>query len=108
VYSKVHSGGSDNHSPAVGADGMVYVGSRTNDHKLYTVTPEGQLKWSFTTGGAMQSSLAVGADVVRHSRMCDVFVNNPLIPFFATATHVQPNTRKQAFYFANLKFTILY
>ena len=47
-------------SPAVGADGTVYVGS--DDNKLYAVTPEGQLKWSFATGMAVDSSPAVGAD----------------------------------------------
>ena len=47
-------------SLAVGADGTVYVGSY--DHKLYALTPEGQLKWSFATGGQVDSSPVVGVD----------------------------------------------
>ena len=47
-------------SPAVGADGTVYVGS--NDDKLYAVNPDGTLKWSYATGAPIYSSPAVGAD----------------------------------------------
>lgn len=47
-------------SPAIGADGTIYVGSY--DHKLYAVSPDGMLKWEFLTGGPVKSSPAVGAD----------------------------------------------
>jgi outer membrane protein assembly factor BamB len=47
-------------SPAIGADGTIYVGSY--DHKLYAVSPDGMLKWEFLTGGLVKSSPAVGTD----------------------------------------------
>jgi len=53
-------------SPAIGADGTVYVGSwnyvSSYDWKLYAIDgATGTEKWSFTTGG-MNSSPAIGAD----------------------------------------------
>src|SRR5208337_4114657 len=47
-------------SPAVGADGTIYVGSE--DHNLYAINPDGNLKWTFATGGGLYSSPALGAD----------------------------------------------
>ena len=47
-------------SPAIGGDGNIYVGS--NDDKLYSINADGSLKWSFTTGGDVESSPAIGAD----------------------------------------------
>lgn len=47
-------------SPAIGADGTVYVG--TLDDHLYAVNPDGSEKWRFPTGDDIQSSPAVGAD----------------------------------------------
>ena len=47
-------------SPAIGADGTIYVGS--DDHKLYAVNPNGTQKWAFNTGIAVDSSPAIGAD----------------------------------------------
>jgi hypothetical protein len=47
-------------SPAIGADGTVYVGSY--DDKLYALGPDGSLKWSYTTGDWVESSPAIGAD----------------------------------------------
>jgi len=47
-------------SPAIGADGTIYVGS--SDGKLYAINPDGSQKWSFTTGGQIFSSPAIGAD----------------------------------------------
>ncbi len=52
-------------SPAIGADGTVYIGS--TDGSLYALYPTpsgtvGALKWSFTTGGAVDASPAIGAD----------------------------------------------
>ncbi|MBM4462719.1 MAG: PQQ-like beta-propeller repeat protein [Chloroflexi bacterium] len=54
------AGGGVNSSPAIGADGTIYVGSK--DNKLYAVNRDGTLKWSFTTGGVVDSSPAVAAD----------------------------------------------
>ena len=47
-------------SPAIGADGTIYVGS--NDNKLYAINFDGSRKWAFVTGGDIQSSPAIGAD----------------------------------------------
>jgi outer membrane protein assembly factor BamB len=49
-----------NSSPAIGADGTVYVGSR--DDNLYALNPDGSLKWSYATGDDVDSSPAIGAD----------------------------------------------
>ena len=47
-------------SPALGADGTIYVGSV--DDNLYALTPSGSLKWKYTTGSMIDSSPALGAD----------------------------------------------
>ena len=47
-------------SPAVGADGTVYVGSY--DSYLYAINPDGSLKWRYQTGNWLESSPAVAAD----------------------------------------------
>jgi outer membrane protein assembly factor BamB len=48
-------------SPAVGADGTVYVGS--NDNSFYAYGPGGSLKWSHAAGGLFDtSSAAIGPD----------------------------------------------
>ena len=47
-------------SPAIGADGTIYVGS--DDHNLYAIDPTGALKWSYPTGNYIYSSPAIGAD----------------------------------------------
>ena len=47
-------------SPAVGADGTIYMGS--DDHRLYALNPDGTLKWFYQTGGAIRSSPAIGAN----------------------------------------------
>ena len=47
-------------SPAIGADGTIYVGSY--DDKLYAIDANGTEKWAYVTGGDIYSSPAVGAD----------------------------------------------
>ena len=47
-------------SPAIAADGTVYVGSA--DDNVYAINPNGTLKWSFTTGNDVTSSPAIAAD----------------------------------------------
>ena len=47
-------------SPAVGTDGIVYIGSF--DKNLYAVNPNGTLKWRYTTTGEIYSSPALGSD----------------------------------------------
>jgi outer membrane protein assembly factor BamB/tetratricopeptide (TPR) repeat protein len=47
-------------SPAIGAEGIIYVGS--NDYKLYAINPDGTKKWEFLTGGYIYSSPAIGSD----------------------------------------------
>jgi len=47
-------------SPAIAADGTVYVGSW--DDNLYAVNPDGTVKWRYRTGGNVESSPAIGSD----------------------------------------------
>jgi len=47
-------------SPAIAADGTIYVGSF--DYNLYAINPNGTQKWAFPTQGYLYSSPAIGAD----------------------------------------------
>ena len=49
-------------SPAVGADGTIYMGS--DDSRLYALNPDGTLKWFYQTEGAILSSPAIGNGAV--------------------------------------------
>ena len=61
VLWEFETGGEVWSSPAVGADGTVYVGSE--DNKVYALDGKtGIKKWEFVTGGAVLSSPAIGAD----------------------------------------------
>jgi outer membrane protein assembly factor BamB len=54
------TGGPVSSSPAIGADGTIYVGSE--DYNLYAINPDGTQRWSLFTGGVIRSSPAIGAD----------------------------------------------
>jgi len=45
-------------SPAVAADGTIYVGS--NDNGVYAFNPDGTVKWTFNTGASVRSSPKIG------------------------------------------------
>ncbi len=47
-------------SPAVAADGTVYVGGE--DDLLYALDPDGSLKWTYQTGDRIRSSPSIGPD----------------------------------------------
>lgn len=47
-------------SPAIGADGTIYVGS--HDAQLYAINPDGTLKWAYPTINDIYSSPALGPD----------------------------------------------
>jgi outer membrane protein assembly factor BamB len=47
-------------SPAIGSEGIVYVGSGNNS--LYAIQSTGMLSWSYTTGSVVYSSPAAGSD----------------------------------------------
>jgi len=47
-------------SPAIGADGTIYVGSE--DNNIYAIKPNGTRKWEFKTGGSVESSPAISPD----------------------------------------------
>uniref|UniRef100_A0A7C4GFJ8 Pyrrolo-quinoline quinone repeat domain-containing protein n=1 Tax=Fervidobacterium thailandense TaxID=1008305 RepID=A0A7C4GFJ8_9BACT len=47
-------------SPAIGADGTIYVGSW--DSYLYALSQDGTLKWRFQTGGGITSGPVLGQD----------------------------------------------
>jgi outer membrane protein assembly factor BamB len=46
-------------SPAIGADGTIYVGADSN---LVAITPDGSIKWLFPAGDWIDSSPAIGPD----------------------------------------------
>jgi outer membrane protein assembly factor BamB len=54
------TGSSVKSSPAIGADGTIYVGSI--DTNLYAINPNGTKKWVYTTGGSVDSSPAIASD----------------------------------------------
>ena len=56
-------------SPAIGADGTIYVGS--HDQNLYAIQPDGTKKWAFHTGDQMGFSPAIGADGTIYVGSCD-------------------------------------
>ncbi len=47
-------------SPAIGIDGIIYVGSY--DTNLYSIYPNGTEKWRFSTDGIVHSSPAISSD----------------------------------------------
>ncbi|MFQ6047702.1 MAG: PQQ-binding-like beta-propeller repeat protein, partial [Gemmatimonadales bacterium] len=47
-------------SPAMSADGTVYVGSW--DYNLYAINPDGTRRWEFVTGDEVHSSPAIDTD----------------------------------------------
>jgi outer membrane protein assembly factor BamB len=47
-------------SPAIGPDGVIYVGS--GDGNLYAINPDGTKRWAFETGSFVDSSPAIGTD----------------------------------------------
>jgi len=55
------TGGNWFSSPAIGSDGIIYVGSLW-DNKLYAINPDGTKKWGFVTGGDVDSSPAIDSD----------------------------------------------
>ena len=57
---RFNTGNAIDSSPAIGADGTIYVGSW--DCYLYAVNPNGTQKWKFPTSGVIYSSPAIGAD----------------------------------------------
>ncbi len=57
---KYQTGGGIYSSPAIGADGTVYIGS--SDQYLHAVKSDGTPLWKYLTGGAVFSSPAVAAD----------------------------------------------
>ncbi|MDO8545015.1 MAG: S8 family serine peptidase [Opitutaceae bacterium] len=50
-------------SPAVGADGTIYVGGGSPDRNVYAIAPDGTMKWRYETGGSVNNcSPAIGLD----------------------------------------------
>jgi large repetitive protein len=60
VLWKYHIGSIVRSSPAIGADGTVYVGSF--DNYIYAIKPDGTLKWRYQTNDFVSSSPAIGTD----------------------------------------------
>ncbi|UTB32412.1 MAG: PQQ-binding-like beta-propeller repeat protein [Methanobacterium sp. ERen5] len=61
-------------SPALAADGTVYVGSE--DGYLYALNGNGALKWKYQTGGVIYSSPAIAADGTIYLGNCIYAKNN--------------------------------
>ena len=55
-------------SPAIGADGFLYVGDA---QKIYAMNAYGQLQWTYDTGDVIGSSPAIGADGTVYVGSCD-------------------------------------
>ncbi len=47
-------------NPTLGSDGTIYIGS--SNSILYALNPDGSLKWSYTTGGAIYNSPVIASD----------------------------------------------
>jgi uncharacterized repeat protein (TIGR01451 family) len=71
------TGGAIYSSPAIDADGTIYIGSQ--DGSLYAIYPDGSLKWSYPTGDMIRSSPAIGSDGIIYFGSCDnkVYALNP-------------------------------
>src|SRR4051794_36091139 len=54
------TGGSIASSPALAADGTIYVGS--SDGNLYALNTNGTVRWQYPTGGEVRSSPSVAPD----------------------------------------------
>ena len=54
------TGGQVNSSPAIGANGTIYVGS--DDGNLYAINPDGTLDWKFSTGTYVDSSPVIDSN----------------------------------------------
>jgi len=65
------TGGDACFSPAIGADGTVYVGS--DDLRLNAVNPDGTQKWGFQTGGYV-SCPAIGAEGIIYAGSSDYYL----------------------------------
>ena len=50
--------GSVSASPAIGADGVIYVGSQ--GHVIYALSPDGEVLWSYETEGGVECPPAIG------------------------------------------------
>ena len=60
VLWDIQLGGYSDSSPAIGKDGIIYVGS--SDNRLYAIDRDGVKKWAFKTRVEFKSSPAIGAD----------------------------------------------
>jgi outer membrane protein assembly factor BamB/pimeloyl-ACP methyl ester carboxylesterase len=60
-------------SPAIGADGTIYVGSR--DGNLYAVNPDGTQKWKLANGSYVAP--AIGADGTIYAGSSNLYAVNP-------------------------------
>ncbi len=71
---KFDTGGKVTTSPAIGADGTIYVNSAGN---LYALNPDGTQKWVYERGASYDSSPAIGADGTIYVGLQDEKVFNP-------------------------------
>jgi outer membrane protein assembly factor BamB len=78
--------GGGRESPAIGADGTIYIGAW--DGNFYAVNPDGSLKWKVTLGpGVLFGSPAIGADGTIYVANDDVSVRNGQVTGGASGGH---------------------
>jgi len=73
VLWQTTTGGTVNSSPAVAADGTVYVGS--GDGLLYAFSADGRSKWTYATSGEIESSPAIGSDGTIYVGSQDAYIH---------------------------------
>jgi outer membrane protein assembly factor BamB len=67
-------------SPAIGADGTIYIGGSAtdsfmpSDNRLYSISPVGTTNWIFTAGGAFRWAPAIAADGTIYAGARDGFL----------------------------------
>jgi outer membrane protein assembly factor BamB len=84
-------GGAVESSPAIAADGTIYVGSA--DYNLYAVNSNGTVKWTRSLSGNVQSSPAIGPDGTIYvgsgdKKLYAVRPDNTVLWAFATGARV--------------------
>jgi outer membrane protein assembly factor BamB len=61
-------------APVIGTDGTIYIGNSARI--FYAINPDGTLKWSYTSGGAIYGSATIGGDGTIY--FCEEYAVNAL------------------------------
>jgi PKD repeat protein len=82
-YSTGKTGTTVYSTPAIGADGIIYVGF--SDNKIYALNPDGSLHWIYITGGQITGAPAIGSDGTLYVQSKDTYLYAFRDPFKYTA-----------------------